>query len=96
MEPRELYRVLEEQYFGDTQREQRELERLPELLQDVKVFVDAVEAINVNRVNCQTVEIPTTVGTPTSIEIRNVQPGGTLSVSWLLPPPMPPTGVSVN
>lgn len=63
---------------------------------DAKVFVDAVEAVNVNRINCQTIEIPTTIGTPTSVEVRNVQPGGTLTVSWVLPPPVSPGSFGAN
>lgn len=59
---------------------------------NVQVFVDGVAAVNVNRINCQTVEIPTTVGTPTTIEVRNPQADGTLSVIWLLPPPTAPIG----
>jgi FkbM family methyltransferase len=40
VQPNELYAVLEEQYFGANMHEKDEIERLPELLKDVSVFVD--------------------------------------------------------
>ena len=40
MQPSELYKVLEEQYFGESMHEKDEIERLPQLLKGVSVFVD--------------------------------------------------------
>jgi FkbM family methyltransferase len=40
MEPAELYRALEEQYFGPNMHEREEIELLPGLLKGVKCFVD--------------------------------------------------------
>jgi FkbM family methyltransferase len=40
LQPTELYTALEAQYFGENMHEKDEIERLPELLKDVSVFVD--------------------------------------------------------
>ena len=40
MNPEELYRVLEEQYFGESMHEHDEIELLPSLLAGVRTFVD--------------------------------------------------------
>ena len=40
MQPAELYKILEDQYFGPNMHEREEIELLPGLLKGVKVFVD--------------------------------------------------------
>lgn len=62
---------------------------------NVEVSVDGVpvDSLNVDRVSCQVVKIPTTQGTPTSITVTH--PGLTPFV-WLLPAPVAPSNLSVN
>jgi FkbM family methyltransferase len=40
VQPSDLYRLMEDQYFGENMHERDEIERLPELLKGVELFVD--------------------------------------------------------
>ena len=62
---------------------------------NVEVSVDGapVDPLDVDRVSCQVVKIPTTAGTPTSLTVTH--PGLT-PFTWTLPAPVAPLNLSVN
>lgn len=62
---------------------------------DVVVKSDGVVVSGVNRVECELIEIPTTPGTPITIEVLNTQNTNTLTGTWSLPAPVAPVNLGV-